>query len=421
MFLPDVASAQIIDAYFPPLGSGFGDLATEAQQVQTLEHYAPQGLRYGPVRFDASGGENVGYDNNVNRLANGRGSATLITSGAASAVAQWQRDQVHVNLNVDDYRFISQSIQNRTNWTVAAGGIHDFGHDRLGLAYTHLSLVQTPVDLGALGLSQPVPYQFDNVRLSYTATTHGRFSFIPEAQLSRYHFNRIVPTEMEIDQSYRNRAVITEGVTGRYDLAAGQQILVVLLGTEIRYLDSSPGLPTRDSNGASGMVGVDLGLSGPIRFRALIGYQTRRYRSALFGNLSAPMAEAELGWNPTRLTMATLTVRHGIEDSAFENIVGFTYTSAQIGVRHAYSRNIVLVAQAGYQQASYSQTPQALNNTILTQVGASQAVYSIGAGAQWLMNRHISWTFNYNFSSQSTVGTGHVPDHTFMLGLRFSL
>nr|WP_246379215.1 outer membrane beta-barrel protein [Gluconacetobacter johannae] len=419
--MPDIASAQIVDAYFPPLGTGFGDLTTEPEQIRTLEHYAPQGLRYGPVRFDASATENGGYDNNVSRLVNGRGSAAFVTSGRAAVVAQWQHDQVHADLGVDDYRFVSQSIQNRTNWTAAAGGIHDFGHDQLGLAYTHLSLVQTPVNLGALGLSQPVPYQFDNVRLSYTATTHGRLSFIPEAQLSQFHFDQITPSEVQIDQSYRNRAVITEGITGRYDVAAGQQILVVLQGIEIRYLDGTPGLPTRDSNGASGMVGMDFGLSGPIRFRALVGYQTRLYRAALFGQISTPMAEAELSWSPTRLTMATLTVRHGIEDSAFENVVGFTYTSAQIGVRHAFSRNIVLTAQAGLQQADYSQTPQALNNTVLTQVGASQAVYTVGAGAEWLMTRHIGWTFNYIFSSLNTVGAGNVPDHTVMLGLRFSL
>ncbi|WP_338029660.1 outer membrane beta-barrel protein [Gluconacetobacter tumulisoli] len=411
----------MIDAYFPPLGTGFGDLTTEPEQVRTLEHYAPQGLRYGPVQLDASGTESVGYDNNADRLANGRGSAVVTSSGRASAVARWQRDQVHADMSVDDFRFISQPIQNRTNWTVAAGGTHDFGHDQLGVAYTHLSLVQTPVDLGALGLSQPVPYQYDTARISYTATTHGRFSFIPEAQLSRFHFGRIDPSPMQIDQSYRNRAVITEGITGRYELAQGRQILVMLQGTEIRYMSGNMGLPTRDSNGASGMVGMDFGLSGPLRFRALVGYQTRQYRSSVFGHISSPMAEAELGWSPTRLTMATLTVRHGIEDSAFENVVGFSYTSADIGVRHAYSRNIVLMAHAALQKADYPRTPEALNNTVLTQVGANQALYSVGVGANWLMNRHISWTFNYNFSSQHTVGAGSFPDHTVMLGLRFSL
>lgn len=67
--------------------------------------------------------------------------------------------------------------------------MHDFGHDTVGASYTHLSLVQMPTDMAALVLSRPVPYQVDDIRLSYTATTHGRISFIPQGGIQRYHFS----------------------------------------------------------------------------------------------------------------------------------------------------------------------------------------------------------------------------------------
>ncbi|TWB09357.1 hypothetical protein FBZ86_10419 [Gluconacetobacter diazotrophicus] len=403
------------------MGSGFGDIMTEPAQVRALEEYAPLGLRYGPLRIDADAAESIGYDSDIARLANGTGGVMETTHARLAGAAVWQRDQVHAEISVDDYRFPSQSIQNRTNWTVGLGAVHDFGHDRLGMAYTHLSLVQTPMDLGALILSRPIPYQYDDVRLSYTATTHGRFSFIPEAGINRYNFDRVVLVPGQLDQTYRNRATITEGVTGRYDLAGTTQILVILQGTEIRYLDRTPGVPSRDSNGVSAMAGMDFGLSGPLRFRALVGYQTRVYRSSLYQRITSPIAEAELGWNPTRLTTMTLSVRHGIEDGAFENVVGFSYTSAQIGVRHNYGRNLVLNAQAGIEKADYSAASGVLRNTILDQIASNQTVYNIGAGAQWLLNRHLSVTLNYNFSSQKTVGYRTFSDHTVLLSAHLAL
>jgi opacity protein-like surface antigen len=421
LLLPDRASAQVLDVYFPPLGSGFGDLATEPAQVRALEEYMPQGLRYGPLRVDADASDAVGYDSNIARLVNARGGVMETTHARLAGAAVWKRDQVHAEISVDDYRFPSQSIQNRTNWTALMGAVHDFGHDSIGLAYTHLSLVQTPMDLGALIFSRPIPYQYDDVRLSYTATTHGRFSFIPTATLSRYNFDQVSLAPNQLDQTFRNRVTIVEGVTGRYDLAAGSQILVVLQGTEIRYLNDTLDLPTRDSNGWTALAGMDFGMSGPIRFRALVGYQERLYRSSLYGKITSPVAEAELGWTPTRLTMATLSVRHGIEDGAFENVVGFSYTSAQITVRHNYSRNVVLHANLGIQKADFPSTQAALQNTVLDEIASNQTIYTAGAGAEWMVNRHIGVTLNYTFASQNTVGYGTFPDHTILLGVRFAL
>ncbi|CUW47805.1 outer membrane beta-barrel protein [Novacetimonas hansenii] len=422
IFLADGAYAQVIDNYFPAIGSGAGELAQEPAQVRAMGAYTPLGKRYGPLRIDADGSESEGYASNVDRNVGGHSSAVVSTQGNLSAVSRWgKRDQVHGNINVDDIRYPSRSIQNRTNWTANLGGVHDFGHDTIGVSYTHLSLVQMPTDLGALIVNRPVPYQVDDGRVSYTATTHGRLSIIPQVDVQRYHFDYFTPTAKQPSQGYRDRVLVTEGVTAQYELRGNSHVLLVMQGTEIRYQNPLENAPSRDSNGASVMAGYDFGMRGPLRFRALVGYQTRRYRASAYGSINSPMAEAELSWAPTRLTTATLSVRHGIEDSAFENVVGYTFTGARIGVTHTYQRNIVFSAYGQIQKANYPSAPAFLQNTVLYQEHNNQTFYGVGAEVRWLINRHMRLSANYDFSSQNTVGSGQFPIHTFLVGFHLSL
>nr|WP_269111351.1 outer membrane beta-barrel protein [Acetobacter senegalensis] len=416
------AFAQVIDTYFPPAGSGAGDLAEEPAQIRALGEYAPLGKRFGPFQINADGGEAIGYDTNVDKIIGGKASAVINTQANLSAVARWgKRDVLHGNIGVDDVRYPSRSIQNRTNWTANIGGVHDFGHDTIGASYTHLSLVQMPTDMGALVLSRPVPYQVDDIRLSYTATTHGRVSFIPQGGIQRYHFGFFTPSEFQPTQTYRDRVIITQGVTAQYELRQDSHALLVVQGTEIRYQNQLENAPSRDSNGFSIMAGYDFGLHGPIRFRGVVGYQTRHYRATAFGVINSPIAEAELKWLPTRLTTVTATVHHGIDDSAFENIVGYTFTGARIGVTHNFKRNIVFSAYGQLQRANYPAAPAFLENTVLYQGRNKQSLYGGGLGAEWLINRHIRLAANYDFSSQSTIGSGRFPIHRFLIKVQFSL
>lgn len=420
--LADSAFAQVIDNYFPAIGAEAGELAREPAQVQARAAYAPLGKRYGPLRIDADGSESEGYDSNVDCIVGGRSSAVVSTQGHLAAVSRWgQHDQVHGNISVNDIRYPSRTIQNRTNWNAELGGVHNFAHDSIGLTYTHLSLVQMPTDLGALILDRPVPYHVDDVRLSYTATTRGRLSFIPQGEIQRYSFGYTPPTEQTPNQNYRDRVLISEGVTAQYEMRQDSHILLVLQGTEIRYQNKLENAPSRDSNGASVMAGYDFGLRGPIRFRALVGYQTRRYKGNGYGTINSPMAEGQLTWAPTRLTIVTASVRHGIEDSAFENVVGYTFTGARIGVTHTYQRNIVFSAYAQIQKANYPAAPAFLQNTVLYQERNNQTLYGVGASAEWLINRHMRLTANYDFTSQNTVGTGPFPIHNFLVGFHVAL
>lgn len=416
---PDAARAQVIDTYLPPLGAAYGTTGADQVRAHDLDEYAPYGIHLGTARIDGEISASGGYDSNADAVPNGHASAVFIDAGSASIVSDWARNQLHAGMTVIDVHYPERSIQDQTSWTATAGGVYDFGRDKLGVSYSHLDLYQISTDIGALLSIRPVHYQVDNAGISYSSALHNRLTLIPELLVTQYRFGGGSETGIG-SQAYRDRTLLTGSVAGRYEMAPGETLLLVVQGTDIAYQQKLAGLPGRDSLGGAVMAGIDFGLSGPIRLRALVGYQRRSYRSDVYGSIDSPIAQLELSWLPTQLTTISLAVQNGIEDSGFENVGGFTYTSARLSLQHAYLRNLTFGAYTQIQNASYSSTPIELQNTPLNQQQSNQTIYGVGLNMKWLLNRSLSITANYDFSTQNSVLTDSLTTNEFLVGLHFA-
>ncbi|MCH4090398.1 outer membrane beta-barrel protein [Acetobacter sp.] len=422
--LPATAHAQVVTQYFPTLGSGAGELSEEPAQVKATRSYQPLGYHSGPLTVHLDGDERVGYTSNADLIQHGRKSSVINTQGHIGAVQLLDHnDQIHADVSVSDQRYPTRSLQNRTTWTANIGGTKHFGRDELGVAFTHLSLVQMPTESGALLILGPVPYTLDDGRISYLLTTHGRLSFLPEFSIQHYQFGKpqLQGASAFQDQSYRDRVVINENLTARYQMMENSHLLLLLQGTQIDYQAGNLELPARSSNGFSIMGGYSWNEAGPFQFRALIGYQRRIFSSSLYGSLSSPIAEASIKWEPTRLTTISATVSHGIEDAAFEGVVGYTNTSARLSVTHAYSRNIVFEVHAGLRKAHYPSSSPELLSSPIGQLANNQSSYGGGGGVHVYLNRHLSLELNYDFVSQSAFMGPLFPIHIVMAGVHFAL
>lgn len=403
------AHAQVLDAYLPETGRGVGEVWQDREQARMMRAFVPQGVRLGGFLLSGTLDESAGYTDNANRLPGGAQSAVISTAATLGLASDWVADRLYTKASVTDMRYPSQSIENLTNWTASIGGFHDMGHDRLGFDYSHLNLVQVPNTLGGFATVQPVKYQVNRALLSYTIARDGRFSLMPEASLTDFVFDQgaRLPSAIgvSVPQSYRNRAIITESLVARYRVTPMTSALLVLRGTEVRYTSALAGYPGRDSNGATALAGLDYDTGHLINLRILAGYQKRFYRNSSYSDFNTPVVEAEAIWAPSRLTRMDLTVRRGIEDSAFENVAGFTYTTLRLGLEHQYQRDILLSAHFTFQQGHYDTTPSALVGSILTQPGGNQTIVGGDLSAQWMVNRHLSLSLNYNIAEQNVVGS----------------
>ncbi len=384
------------------------------------EDYAPTGVRVGAFTINPVVTEAVGYNSNVNGLSSSGGSPTLETTAAVNAASNWSRDSLGAFLSVDDIRYLSNSAQDQTDWTASVFGSYDIGADKLSGSYTHLNLNETASDIGAVLVATPLAYNVDDFRTSYDSAEHGRFSFIPDVDITTYRFSNML--NAGVSENFRNREVYQGELTTRYELAPLRNLVLVVRGTHINYDNFNEAVGTRDSNGGTVLFGLDYSAAGLFRYQALVGYQVRQYVGSTFKNLSEPIAEAAVTWTPTLLTTVTVRVLRDIEDAADDSIAGYTYTTGRISVDHEYRRNILLNGHVQLQNADYGSQALAGVATTALQSAGTQTIYNAGVGATWLLNRRIELTATYDYNNRHGSGVGgNYTDNIAIASITFHL
>jgi hypothetical protein len=406
--------AELLSSYFPAGVPGFG--TAPGVTVASREHpeYDPLGTRLGSFVFRPRIDEGLGYDDNVFGGTPKRGSWILGTHPSLLVNSDWSRDSIGGYLGVDDLRYLDQPQQSRTDWTASLGGTLAVGRDELTLAVAHLALHQDRTELDALPTDQPVAYQVNDVRAGYTIALD-RLSITPSLEFSTFRYENTTILGASTPQAYRNRDVVQGAVTTRYELMPQRNLLVVIRATGSDYVDPQPGQPTRNSTGYQALVGFSDDSDAVWRYRVLVGWEVRNFAASQFGSHQAPLAEAELIWNPSGMTTVTGSLTRSIEDAAQEGIAGYTYTSARLTLDHEYRRDVLLRFSAGVQSADYLQG------------GGRSDGFTVGAGVSWLLNRQMRLSVDYNFTDQrgtsnpTLLTTGSYTRSIGLLSLRYAL
>ena len=315
---------------------------------------------------------------------------------------------------MDDLRTPDLPAQGQTNWTASLGGGMDIGRDRLTLAAIHLALHQARTEIDALPSDTPVAYQVNDFRAGYSFNL-ARTSITPEVSFSQYTYDATTILGARSPQNYRNREIARTGVTLRYELAPGRNLIVVGRANDTVYTQPQAGNPSRNSTGYEVLAGIDYDYDGVWRARLLLGWEMRDFAAVQYSTHSAPIAEAGLIWTPNGLTTLAMTLSQSIEDAAQEGTAGYTYTTAKLRLDHEYLRNVLLHASAGAQRA------------VFTQGGGAQNGVTLGAGVTWLMNRNLRLSTDYAFNAQQgTPGSqpgsgGNYTSNVLLMALRFAL
>lgn len=427
------AHAQYVQTYFPTALPGFD----RDQGVTVLSRLRPlydqPGVRLGSYTVNARLDESVGYDSNIVGISRGPSSGFVKTSPSVIATSNFSRNRLGFAAGMDNYSYFSAPAQNYTNYNVSIGGGYTIGRHDLNVGYSHLRQHELGTDIGSVRSTSPVAYDVDDIRADYTVDT-GRFSFVPNLDVRLFQFGSGLVLGQPANQQYRDRTEISGGVTTRYELSDQRGILVVLQGISSHYLRPQLGQPTSNSKSALLLVGLDYQASGPWRYRLLGGVEVRQFASSQFGTRAAPIAEASVIYTPTGLTTVTGLVRREIEDPQSEGVAGYTYTTVGAVVDHELRRNILLQGRANFQAAQYLQG------------NGSTTSYTLGAGVNWLVNRRVRLSADYDATQQNgsnnvafigsqvvnapagqrinsvnALTTGSYNRNVFLVGLHFSL
>lgn len=391
---PARAQGVLLDRFIAPDVPGY-DVApgvTVASRARPL--YDPLGVRVGGFVIRPTLSETVGYNSNVTATERARGSAFIQTGAAVGAQSTWSRHSLGLSFTLDDTRFLQRTRLSTTNWTISAGGTYDIGRDTVSLAATHQNLSQTPGDLDTGQIDQALEYRVDGVRLGYT-TAFNRLTLRPAVEVSVYDFEDGTVGGVPYRQRYRNRVVVSPGVTANYELAPRRDLVFVLRDSSASYTNRTAGEPRRDFDDVSALAGVAFD-TGATRYRLLAGYQVRLFASARYRTIQAPVIEASAAWTPTGLTTVTGSVARRIQDSAEETTAAFTGTGVQLAVDHELRRNVLLRATVGFALNEYGRDQ------------GDQTLYTAGLGATWLLNRNLRLGARYDFTNRESSGRGNL-------------
>ena len=226
----------------------------------------------------------------------------------------------------------------------------------------------------------------------------GRISLAPSVDVQYYDFDSATIDNQTVSQSYRDRYTFTAGVTARYSLSDQRNLMFVVQGLDNSYTNQVASQPSNNSTGVIALGGIDYQAEGPWTYRFLLGVEERSFQASEFKSHTAPILGGSVVWTPTGLTTVTGVISRSIEAPFAEGNSGFTYSNANVVVDHELYRNILLQGRAGLQYLQYLQG------------GGSQTSYSFGASVNWLLNRTVRLSLDYNFSqltgAQATTFNG---------------
>ena len=386
------ASAEyLLDQYIAPNIAGLG--IEPGVTVLSRERPAtdPLGVRLGEITLFPEVQATTGYDSNVLGSSPARGSAVFETNAIVRALYDHSDTTGVAELTVDDFRYPNESSQSYTNWTGLAGGTHTFGQDTLAATIIHVNLNQTSRDLNTPALINPLPYQVNTGNINYKAV-FSRLYVQPILSVSQYSYDNGLINGVVYVQDFRDRVVTAPSVILGYELAPRRDLVLVVRDAQGDYSNHQPGTPIRNFNDISVLAGLDFDDGGVLRYRLLAGYENRSFTTSQLKNISAPIVEAAIIWNPTGLTTVTTDAYRRIEDSASETIVGLTETSVALRVDHELRRDVLLQVSGSYIRDDYASN------------SGTQDLYSVGGGATWLLNRNMRLEGSYGFTRRSSSG-----------------
>jgi hypothetical protein len=402
------ARAQLLNTYIPSSLAGF-DVAPGVTVTSRLHpEYDPLTIRLGDWVIEPRATQGIGYDDNVLGTANKQGSLLIDTEGSLRTTYDSSGNHLEFGANVDRFGYPDLPNQSYTNWSAGGGWSYELDRDNvLGVGYTHFGLDQNPVGIGAIGLVQPVPYHVDAATLSYKAV-RGPWTFVPLFNFAATRFDSSADSGVNLGVAGLDRNVETGSLETFYEFAPGRSVVLVVRGTTAQYLQGQP-RPNYDD--VSALTGLDIDLTGLLRFRGLIGYETRDYHNSAFQNHAAPVLEGTFIWTPTGLTTVTASVLRRIEDANESIQTGYTYTQASLVVDHEYLRNVLLQGRVWVDNANYLQT----NDT--------QTLYGIGMSVTYILNRNLRLTASYDFTGavQNAPLASDYNRNVFLLQLKVAI
>ncbi|MGC8475728.1 MAG: outer membrane beta-barrel protein [Acetobacteraceae bacterium] len=338
--------------------------------------YAPLPLRLGPLLARPSLDLGFGYDTDPAGLPGQHGSPETLLAPSLALAGGWEGASLAIALGAADHRRTAAPALDYTDWTAGTGLRLGDSRTRLTLSAVSRALHEDGSTIGALPTDRPLAWHLTAARAALR-WGDGIVSLTPALDFAAFRYADAVLGGVGLSQADRDRNLLRPGLTARYALDPGTDLVVSLRDTITRYTAPTAGQPSRDSNAVTALAGFQDGADPMLRWRLLAGWETRHF--AGYGTRSGPVLEAQAIWQPDGMTTVIATLARRMEDAAQEGVAGYTATSGALRLDREAWRNLILSASLGAEHAAFTD-------------GTHEDAGSAGFAARWLLNRWMRVT-----------------------------
>jgi hypothetical protein len=382
------------------------ELARMAVRDRPRQGFEPIGYRFGQHFIFPSIGAGFRYDSNVFASPTNPQSDIAFVLSPGLTITNAPRFQAgfpssftyELNLDADIYKFRTFGSEDRTGaqaklktrWEVA-NDITIEGNFLAARKHDERGDTALPPEA-----REPIPYT--DLRAEGVFTKHfGRLGVELNANVRRLDYEDVLSvTGISLSQAARNGSIFTTHLRPFYEFSPGYRAFVRFRGNTRDY--EGVGVLNRDSNGYDIRGGLEFAVTPLIRGSAEIGYLSQTYDNALIAPFDGLSYAAKVQWLVTPLMTITFNAERSVAETVTPDFEARLDTVYGAQIDYELMRNVILFGGIKLKKEDFRGLGQRTDD-----------VTQLSAGIEYLMNRHLRATLQYQFQDRDST----IPQYDF--------
>jgi hypothetical protein len=382
------------------------ELAQMAVRDRPRPGYEPIGYRLGPHFFFPSIGTGIRYDSNVFAASAPTQADVAFVISPALTITNAPRFQLstpssftyQLDLNADIYRYRRFDLEDRADAQAKLKTRWEIAHDMLFEANFLAARKHDERGDSALPPDAREPIPYTDFRAEGIFTKHfGRFGVELNANVRRLDYEDILTVGgAPLSQAARNGSIFAAHIKPFYEFSPGYRVFTRFRGNVRDY--EGEGVLNRDSNGYDIRAGLDFVVTPLISGSIEAGYLSQTYDNPMISPFDGLSFAAKAQWLVTPLMTITLNAERSVAETVTPDFEARLDTVYGIQIDYELMRNVILFG--GIKQKKEDFRGLAVRTDDVTQ---------FTAGVEYLMNRHLKTTLQYQFQDRDS----NVPIYDF--------
>lgn len=384
----------------------------ETVRNRTREELNPSGIRAGAFIMRPGFEVREVYQDNIFAQDEGEiDDFITLVSPNLRAESDWGNHQLNLRSDATIGKYATETSENFEDFSVGLDAGLDIMRGnvlRLGGSYNQLHEGRaSPEDRRGV---EPTVFNVGTGFLTYEYQ-RGRASLELDGSADRLEYDngrRRDGSVINADQ--RNRTISTGRLRIGYEVLPSYTVFVRSVFDWREYDRLTQGLD-RDSDGYLVELGTVLNPENRRLFGDIaIGYRSQDFDDPSLTDINTVTGGGALTWNPTELTTVTSTVTRDVRETTRQGSSSILSTIGTVVVDHELLRNLLLQARVFVTDEDFEGSNR------------SDRYTRAGFGADYLMNRYIYLSINYDYLNRdSNFEGGDFTTNLFSLSIRLQI